>query len=79
MNLYWSDITSLCIIWLSITVQIWKFLIHNLKSARKNETRVTPRLSSIMIGKTNDKGYLPHKLLLTNRQVSTLCKAFSSD
>ena len=56
-----------------------KVSIHNLKSARKNKTRVTPRLSSNMIGKTNDKGYLPHKLLLTNRQVSTLCKSFSND
>ena len=29
-----------------------------------------------MIGNTNDKTDFPHKLLLTDRQASQLCKAF---
>ena len=29
-----------------------------------------------MIGKSNDEINFPHKLLLTNRQVANLCKAF---
>ena len=32
-----------------------------------------------MIGDSNDKGNFPHELLLTNRQVSSIRKAFSND
>ena len=31
-----------------------------------------------MIGDSNDKGNFPHELLLTNRQVSSIRKAFAS-
>ena len=31
-----------------------------------------------MTGNSDDKTNFPHKLLLTNRQVSNLCKAFAS-
>ena len=31
-----------------------------------------------MIGNSNDENNFPHKLLLTNRQVSNLCKAFAN-
>ena len=42
---------------------------------KKSETDVTLRLSS---GKTSaDKNNFPHNLLLTNRQVTSLCKAFA--
>ena len=43
-----------------------------------NETDVSLRLSSNMIGKPEDKTIFPHKLLLTNRQVVNLCMAFAS-
>ena len=46
-----------------------------LKSAIKNKTEVVLRLSSNMIG--DDETNFPHKLLLTNRQVSNLRKAFT--
>ena len=42
----------------------------------KNETEVVLRLSSNMIG--DNETNFPHKLLLTNRQVSNLRKAFSN-
>ena len=46
-----------------------------MKSAIKNETEVVLRLSSNMIG--DDQTNFPHKLLLTNRQVSNFHKAFA--
>ena len=36
------------------------------------------RLSSNMIGNSNNETNFPHKLLSTNRQVVNLCKAFAS-
>ena len=36
------------------------------------------RLSSNMIGNSDDKTNFPHKLLLTNRHVTSLRKAFAS-
>ena len=44
----------------------------------KNETEVVLRLSSDMIGYSNDDTNSPHKLLLTNKQVANLRKAFAS-
>ena len=49
---------------------------NKFKSAIKNETEVFLRLSSNMIGDNGTN--FPHKLLLTNRQVSNLRKAFSN-
>ena len=53
--------------------------LNKLKSAIKNETDVVIRLSSNMIGDSNDKGNFSHELLLTNRQVSSIRKAFSNN
>ena len=50
-------------------------LSNKLKSAIKNETEVVLKLSSNMI--SDDETNFPHKLLLTNKQVSNLCKLFS--
>ena len=49
---------------------------NKLKSVIKNETEVVLRLSSNMIG--DNENNFPHNFLLTNRQVSNLCKAFSN-
>ena len=46
-----------------------------MKSAIKNGTGVTLNLSSNVIGDFNDKNNFSHKFLLTNTQVSRLCKA----
>ena len=45
-------------------------------SAIKNENEVVLRLSSNMV--SNNETIFPHKLLLTNRQVSNLRKAFAN-
>ena len=52
--------------------------LNKLKSAIKNETDVVLRLSSNIIGNSNNETNFPHKLLLTNRQVSNLRKAFAN-
>ena len=52
--------------------------LNKLKSAIKNETDVILRLSSSMIGNSDNEANFPHKLLLTNRQVTNLCKGFAN-
>ena len=47
-----------------------------LKSVIKNGSEVTLNLSSNVIGNSYDETNFPHKLLLTNTQVSRLHKAF---
>ena len=46
-----------------------------LKLGMKNDTKVTLNLSSNFIGKTN----FPHKLLLTNTQISRIDKTFGNN
>ena len=53
--------------------------LHKLKPAIKNETEVVLRLSPNMIGDSNDKTNFPHELLLTDRQVSSIRKAFANN
>ena len=52
--------------------------LNKLKSAVKNETDLVLRLSSNIIGNSDDETNFHHKLLLTNRQVADLCKAFAN-
>ena len=44
----------------------------------KNGTEVTLTISSNIVGDSNDENNFPHKLLLTNTQVSKLRKAFAN-
>ena len=60
---------------LNVSYQIHSLI--SLKSAIKNETDVVSRLSSNMTGNSDDETNFSHKLLLTNRQVTTLRKAFA--
>ena len=62
----------------SLNVKLSNLQLNKLKLAIKNESEVVLRLSSNMIGNSNDKTIFPHKLLLTNRQVTNLCKAFAN-
>ena len=62
----------------SLNVKLSNSQLNKLKSAINNETDVVLRLSSNMIGNSDDETTFPHKLLLTNRQVTTLHKAFSN-
>ena len=59
-----------------LNVKLSNSQLNKLKSTIKNETEVVLRLSSNKIG--DDETNFPHKLLLTNRQVSKLCKAFAN-
>ena len=61
----------------SLNVKLSNSQLNKLKAAIKNESEVNLRLSSNMIGDSNDKTNLPHELFLTNRQVANLCKAFA--
>ena len=58
----------------SLNVKPSNLQINKLISAIKNETEVVLRLSSNMVG--DDENNIPHKLLLINRQVAVLRKAF---
>ena len=60
----------------SLNVKLSNAQLNKLKSAIKNETKVVLRLSSNMIG--DDETSFPQKLLLTNRQVANLRKAFAN-
>ena len=60
----------------SLNVKLSNSQLNKLKSAIKNETEVVLRLSSNMIG--DNETNFPHKLLLTNRQVANLRKAFAN-
>ena len=53
--------------------------LNKLKSGIKNGTEVTLKLSSNVAGDSNDEDNCLHKLLLTNTQVSKLCKAFANN
>ena len=62
----------------SLNVKLSNSQLNKLKSAMKNGTDVVLRLSSNMIGNTDNETTFPHKLLLTNRQVANLRKAFAN-
>ena len=53
--------------------------LNKLKSGIKNGTDVTLKISSNVVGDSNDENNFPHKLLLTNIKVSKLRKAFAND
>ena len=50
-----------------LNVKLSNSQLSKLKSAIKNETDVFLRLSSNMVGNSNDNTNFPHELLLTNR------------
>ena len=62
----------------SLNVKLSKSELNKLKSAIKNKADVILRLASNMIGNSDDETNFPHKLLLTNRQVANLRRAFAN-
>ena len=62
----------------SLNVNLSNSQLNKLKSAIKNETDVVLRLSSNMTGNSDDEANFPHKLLLNNRQVTAIRKAFAN-
>ena len=61
-----------------LNVKLSTSQLSKLKSAIKNENDVVLRLSSNMVGNSNDNTNFPHELLLTNRQVENIRKAFAN-
>ena len=59
----------------SLNVKLSNSQLNKLKSTIKNEAKAVLRLSSHMID--DNKTNFSHELLLTNRQVSNLRKAFA--
>ena len=53
----------------SLNVKLSNSQLNKLKSAIKNGADVILRLSSNMVGNSDDETNFPHKLLLTNRQI----------
>ena len=62
----------------SLNVKLSNSQLNKLKSSVKNETDVVLRISSNMVGDSNDNTNFPHELLLTNRQVANIRKAFAN-
>ena len=62
----------------SLNVKLSNSQLNKLKSAIKTKTEVVLRLSSNMIGSSDDETNFPHKLLLSNRQVANLHKVFEN-
>ena len=62
-----------------VNVKLSNSQLNKLKSALKNESDVVIRLSPNMRGDSNDQTNFPHELLLTDRQVSSIRKAFSNN
>ena len=60
----------------SLNVKLSYSQFNKFKSAIKNETEVVLRLSSNII--SDNETNFPHKLLVTNRQVAYLRKAFAN-
>ena len=63
----------------SLNVKLSNSLLNKLKSSIKNETDVVLRISSNMVSNSNDNTNFPHELLLTNRQVANIRKAFAKN
>ena len=63
----------------SLNVRLSNSQLNELKLAIQNETEVVLRLSSNMVGNSDDEANFPHNLLLTNRQVANLWKAFANN
>ena len=63
----------------SLDVKLSNSQLNKLKSSIINKTEIVSRLSSNMFDNSDDKNNFPPKLLLTNRQVANLHKAFANN
>ena len=64
----------------SLNVKLSNSQLNKLKSSIKNETDVILRISSNMVSNSNDNNTnFPHELLLINRQVANIRKAFAKN
>ena len=63
----------------SLNLKLSNSRLNKLKSSIKNQTDVVLRISSNIVSNSNDNTHFPHELLLTNRQVANICKAFAKN
>ena len=63
----------------SLNVKLSNSQFNKLKSSIKKESDVVLRISSNMVSNSNDDTNFPHELLLTNRQVANIRKAFAKN
>ena len=63
----------------TLNVKLSTLQLNKLKFEIKNYAKVILKISSNAVGDSNDENNFPHKLLLTNTQVSKSRKAFAND
>ena len=62
----------------TLNVKLSNLQLDKFTSGIKNNTEVTFKISSNVVGDSDDENIFPHKFLLTNTQVSKLYKANNS-
>ena len=62
----------------NLNVELSNLQLNKLNSGIRKGTEVTLKISSNVICNFNDESTIPDKFLLTNAQVSKLCKAFAN-
>ena len=62
----------------TLNVKLSNLQLNKLKLGIKNSTEVTLKISSNVVGDSINENNFPHKLVLTNTQVSQLRKAFAN-
>ena len=62
----------------TLNVKLSNSQLNKLKYGIKDNTEVTLKISSNVLGDSNNENNFPHKLILTNTQVSRLSKAFAN-
>ena len=60
----------------TLNIKLSNSELNKLKSGIKDGTEVTLKISSNIVGDSNNENNFPHKLLLTNAQVLKLRRAF---
>ena len=63
----------------TLNVKLSNSQLNKLKSGIKYSTEVTLKISSNVIGDSNDEDNYPHELILPNKYVSKLRKAFPNN
>ena len=62
----------------TLNVKLSNSQLNKSKSGIENGTEGTLKISSNVVGDSDDENNILHKFLLTNTVVSRLCKAFSN-
>ena len=63
----------------TLNVKLSNLQLNKLKLGIKNNTEVTLKSASNVVGDSYDENNFLHTLLLTNTQVSKVCKAFPNN